>query len=138
MRYLVDANVLSEPTKPHPNSTAVEWLRLYEAELAMSPIVLGELHFGILLLPSGQKRTRLLRWFVEGAARLPVLDFDAATADVWAKLLSRLRKKGQAIPIKDSLIAATAQQHGLSVATRNVVDFKNAGVEVVDPFEEGR
>jgi predicted nucleic acid-binding protein len=52
----------------------------------------------------------------------------------WAELLARLRTTGKAMPIKDSLIAATAAVHGLAVATRNRADFANAGVRIVDPF----
>ncbi len=134
MKYLVDANVLSEPTKPRPDPAAVQWLRDHEPDLAVSPIVLGELHYGILLLPAGRKRTRLLKWFEQGVQRFPTLDFDAPAADAWARLLAKLKKDGQAMPIKDSLIAASAKQHGLTVATRNTADFQHAGVKLVDPF----
>ena len=135
MKYLADTNVLSEPTKPRPNAAVIEWLRHHESELVVSPIVLGELQYGILLLPAGRRRTRLLTWFAEGAQRFPVLDFDTATADAWAQLLARLKQKGKAMPIKDSLIAAVAKKHGLVVATRNVADFKHAGIKVVNPFD---
>ena len=81
MKYLVDANVLSEPTKPRPRAAVIQWLRRNESELVISPIVLGELQYGILLLPAGRKRTRLLNWFTAGAKGFPVIDFDAATAD---------------------------------------------------------
>ena len=134
MKYLADTNVLSEPTKPHPNAAVIEWLRHHEPELVVSPIVLGELQYGILLLPAGRKRTRLLKWFAEGVQRFPTLDFDTATADTWARLLAQLKQKGKAMPIKDSLIAAVAKKHGLAVATRNVADFKHAGVKLVNPF----
>jgi predicted nucleic acid-binding protein len=96
--------------------------------------VLGELEYGILLLPPGRRRVRLEQWFISGAKRLRILDFDAPTASVWARLLARLKSKGLAMPVKDSLIAATALAHGLSVATRNVHDFRNAGVKVENPF----
>ena len=59
---------------------------------------------------------------------------DSETSLEWAELLARLRKAGKAIPIKDSLIAATAAVHGLTVATRNRADFAHAGVRVIDPF----
>jgi predicted nucleic acid-binding protein len=59
---------------------------------------------------------------------------DADTGLEWAALLARLRTSGKAMPIKDSLIAATAIVHGLAVATRNRSDFANAGVRIVDPF----
>jgi hypothetical protein len=62
------------------------------------------------------------------------LPFDLACGLRWAKLLADLRASGRAMPIKDSLIAATALAHGLVVASRNVRDFKQAAVQVLDPF----
>ncbi|WP_165233795.1 PIN domain-containing protein [Aquisphaera insulae] len=135
MTYLVDANVLSEATRQMPEATVLRWLESHEAELAVNPIILGELRYGILLLPSGRKRARLLEWFEAGAAHLPVLDLDAETARVWAALLAGLRRKGRVMPLKDSLIAATARQHDLIVATRNTADFAHAGIRLVDPFQ---
>lgn len=136
MKYLADSNVLSEPTKPRPSAAVIEWLRRHESELVVSSIVLGELQYGILLLPAGRKRTRLLQWFEKGARRFPALDFDSASADTWARLLARLKQKGKAMPMKDSMIAAIAKQHGLTMATRNVVDFQHAGVKLVNPFDD--
>lgn len=134
MRYLADANVLSEPTKSSPSSRVVDWLRDHEADIAIDPIILGELRFGILVLPRGKRRTALERWFDAGAGRLNCLPWDANTGLKWAELLAHLRKTGRTMPVKDSLIAATAIVHGLTVATRNGIDFANAGVRVVDPF----
>ena len=134
MKYLVDANILSEPTKPSPDLQVIEWLRANEREIAVDPIILGELRFGILILPKGRKRTGLERWFDAGVGRLHCLSWDADTGLKWAELLARLRKTGKAMPVKDSLIAATAAVHNLSIATRNRADFVNAGVRVVDPF----
>jgi len=136
MKFLVDANILSEPTKPQPSPAVVEWLRANEAELAVNPIVLGELEYGILLLPAGRRRTRLQHWFAEGIRRIRVLEFDTATASAWARLLARLKKSGLAMPVKDSQIAATALLHNLIVATRNVAVYRNAGVSVVNPFSD--
>jgi toxin FitB len=100
----------------------------------VDPVVLGQLRFGILILPKGRKRAALERWFDGGVMRLHCLAWDAETGLQWAELLARLRRKGRAMPIKDSLIAATAALHGLAVATRNGADFAHAGVRVVDPF----
>jgi toxin FitB len=135
IKYLVDADVLSEATKPQPNPLVLEWLTRSADQLAISPIVLGELHYGILLLPAGRKQERLLSWFSHALNYLPVLDFDVGTGSVWAKLLSELRRKGRSMPVKDSLIAATARQHRLIIATRNTKDFSDAGVQLVNPFE---
>ncbi|MCG3149809.1 MAG: Toxin FitB [Verrucomicrobiae bacterium] len=134
MTYLVDANVLSEPTKPVPEPTVVEWLRRHEREIAIDPIILGEIRFGIHLLPSGKRRQQLDRWFREGVTRIACVPWDAACGLRWAQLLADLRRQGQAMPIKDSLIAATALVHGFTVVTRNEADFKKAGVKVVNPF----
>lgn len=134
MKYLVDANVLSEPTKPSPNSRVVDWLQTHESDIAVDPVILGELRFGILILPQGKKRMALERWFNEGAGHLHCLPWDVETGLKWAELLARLRKTGTAMPIKDSFIAATAIVYGLAVVTRNRVDFAKAGVRVIDPF----
>ena len=100
MKYLVDANVLSEPTKPAPDPRVVNWLLAKERELAVNPIILGELEYGILLLPAGRRRNRLELWFSAGVQRLRILDFDAATASEWARLLARLKKKVMPCPSK--------------------------------------
>jgi predicted nucleic acid-binding protein len=134
MKYLVDANVLSEATRPRPAAQVIKWMRRHEADLVVTPIVLGEIEYGIRLMPAGRKRTQLLKWFAEGVQRLRVLDLDAGTATTWAMLLSRLKQQGRAMPVKDSLIAASAIQHRLAIATRNRHDFENAGVQLVDPF----
>jgi predicted nucleic acid-binding protein len=135
VKFLVDANVLSEPTKPKPAERVVDWLRKNDDQLAVSPIILGELEYGILLLPAGRRRTRLIAWFHRGVGHMNVLDLDAATASEWAELLAELKREGRAMPIKDSLIAATARQHRLTLATRNVTDYRHTGIPVVNPFD---
>ena len=134
MTYLVDANVLSEATRPTPDARAVGWLRRNEREIAVDPIILGEIRFGILLLPRGRRRQRLERWFDDGVSRLTCLPWDASVGLRWAKLLADLRTGGRSMPVKDSLIAATALAHGLVVVTRNRRDSESAGVRLVDPF----
>ena len=97
-------------------------------------MILGEIRFGILLLPRGKRRRRLEGWFDEGIARIQCLPWDASVGLRWAELLADLRTAGRAMPVKDSFIAATALAHGLTVATRNRRDFAAAKVPVVDPF----
>ena len=81
MNFLVDANVLSEATKPLPNAAVVAWLRRNESRLAVNAIVLGEIRFGILLLPAGKRRDRLQQWFEEVVARNR-RDFELAGIEV--------------------------------------------------------
>jgi len=87
VKYLVDASVLSEPTKPAPDPRVVDWLRIHKPDIAIDPVIFGELRFGILILPHGKKAMALELWFDRG--------------------VGRLRKTGKAMPIKDSFIAAT-------------------------------
>ncbi len=134
MKYLVDANVLSEVTRPEPAPEVVAWLSRHEADLAVDPIILGELEFGILKLPPGRRRAALERWFAQTFGGITCLPFTAQTAQRWARLLSELRRRGAAMPIKDSLIASTALLHGLVLVTHNTRDFRRAGVKLLDPF----
>lgn len=117
-----------------PNIRVVDWLRQNERDIAVDPIILGEVRFGILLLQKGRRRTKLEQWFDAGVQRLHCLPWETETGLTWAALLARLRASGRAMPIKDSLIAATALAHDLTVVTRNRADFENAGLSIIDPF----
>jgi predicted nucleic acid-binding protein len=132
--YLVDANVLSEPTKPAPEAKVVEWLARHEHELFVDSIILGELLVGILALPPGRRRVRLETWFEKLGQTIECLPWDAAVSARWARLVLALRRQGQAMPLLDGMIAATALEHRLVVVTRNVRDFEKAGVGVINPF----
>ena len=134
MTFLVDANVLCEPTKPAPNPRVVEWLTANEGSIAVDAVILGEVYAGILALPNGRRRQRLERWFEEVVRTLDCLPWDGVVGLRWARLVIDLRKRGAPLPVLDSLIAATALAHGLTVATRNQRDFEKTGVLVVNPF----
>jgi len=132
--FLVDTNVLSEATKRSADESVVSWLRSHRDELVVNPIVLGEIRTGILILPQSKKRQRLLDWYTTTVERIAILAFDSNSGLIWAELNAELWSKGRNMPIKDSLIAATARQHDLTIATRNINDYRHAGVKLVDPF----
>jgi toxin FitB len=111
MKWLVDANVLSEATRREPDPRVIAWLTDNEPEITVDPIVLGEIRFGILLLPRGARRKRLERWFDDGVRHLQCVAWDAQTGLQWAQLLASLRAR----------------------VTLNVRDFESAGLTIVDP-----
>jgi predicted nucleic acid-binding protein len=133
VKYLVDANVLSEATKPNPDPRVVAWLRRNERSIVVDPVILGEIRFGILLLARGGRRAQLESWFEQGIRRIECLPWDSAVGIRWAQLLANLRHGGRPMSIKDSLIAATALAHDLALATLNQRDFKPAKVQLADP-----
>jgi predicted nucleic acid-binding protein len=134
VKHLVDANVLSEATKPEPDPRVVEWLRANERSLVVDPVVLGEVRFGILLLDPGARRNELERWFDQGVSRIQCLPWNQAVGLRWTQLLADLRRRGRPMSIKDSLIAASALAHDLALATLNRRDFEPAQVKLVDPL----
>jgi predicted nucleic acid-binding protein len=139
VNFLLDTNVVSEPTKPQPNAQVLNWHRAQPAEVMfISVLTLGELRRGVLMLGEGARRRTLLRWleneiepFFEGR----ILNVDDTIIRSWADLQNRCRRQGCLLPVMDSLLAATALAHGLTVATRNTVDFAAAGVPVLNPWE---
>ena len=135
MTYLTDANIVSELTKPQPDAKVVRWFRDNEQVLVVDSIILGEIRFGILMLPKGKKRQQLDAWFDRVVVKMTCLPWDATTSLRWARLVADLRRKGLSMPIKDSMIAATALTNALTMVTRNRQDFQKAGLRLVNPFD---
>ena len=135
MTYLVDANVLSEPTRPRPLARVVQWLRA-TARDRRGPDHTGRDTFRNSSDGGRRRRRQLERWFTQGIEKIHCLPWQATTGLRWAKLLAELRAAGQSMPIKDSWIASTALENGLTLVTRNQRDFMKAGVKILDPFGE--
>jgi predicted nucleic acid-binding protein len=135
MVFLADSNVISEPTKPTPDPKVDDWLERNESRIVVDSIILGEVRFGVLRLPHGRKRQDLERWFGDVVVNIACISWDSKIAVRWAALLVDLHRAGYSMPFKDSMIAATALTHNLTVATRNVRDFSRAGLRVLNPFE---
>jgi len=135
MIYLVDANVLSEPTKQAADPRVVAWLAANESNLIVDSIIIGELRIGILALPRGRKRDRLQQWYDSVVETIDCLPWDVTISQRWAALVVELKRKGETVPLLDGMIAATALQHDLTVATRNTRDFQKTGVKTFNPFE---
>ena len=136
--FLVDTNVISEFTKPLPDSRIIHWLDAADPNsLFVSVVTFGEIRLGIEDLPTGKRRTALEEWVQHG---LPswfdshLLPVTKAVADCWGRITIAAKKQGFQLATADGLIAATAVEHGLIVVTRNVSDFSTCGIAIVNPW----
>lgn len=135
MSFLLDTNVVSEIARPRPDRAVLAWFdSVANVQLYLSVLSLGEIRKGVDRLPAGARRARLTTW-LEG--ELPawfgsrLLPIGGAVADRWGRLLAASERSRPAI---DSLLAATALVHSLTLVTRNVADFDVPGLAVVDPW----
>jgi len=139
VNYLLDTCVLSEFTRRKPEEKVIRWVdRIDEEKIFISVITLGEIQRGAERLPESARKTELLVWMNTALSeRLAgrMLPLDASTMLLWGSLTARLERLGQPLPVMDSLIAATALQHSLIIATRNLADFSITGVQVINPWE---
>ncbi len=131
--YLLDTNVVSELRKPRPHGAVVAWLQsVADADLYLSAVTLGEIQSGIELTrkQDAAKAAEIEAWADMVTNAYNVLPMDANTFRVWARLLHR---KSDTL-VEDAMIAATATVHSLTVVTRNVRDFSEFGVKLLNPF----
>ncbi|MDX2093015.1 MAG: type II toxin-antitoxin system VapC family toxin [Kofleriaceae bacterium] len=131
MSVLTDTNVISELARPRPHPSVVRWVQT-QRMLAVSVITVEEIHFGL----TAKQNARVQQWFerfFEDHCR--VVDVSAQIARHAGILRAQHSTRGRVRSQADMLIAATAAQHGLAVATRNTRDFDDCGVSVVNPFE---
>ena len=131
--YLLDTNVVSELRKPRPHGGVLAWLQTVDDRaLHLSAVTLGEIQAGIELTREQDpaKAEEIEAWADNVAAAWNVLPMDAAAFRAWAKLMHR---RSDTL-VEDAMIAATARVHGLQVVTRNVRDFKDFDVEVLNPY----
>jgi toxin FitB len=135
MTFLVDVNVLCEPTKQSPSPKVIEWLLSHRSELVVDPIIMGEIWEGIMRLPEGRRKQNLAAWYGQSQTSLICLPWTIEIGVVWGQLSCEVTQKGFTIAAEDTMIAATAKHHHLTVATRNADDFIRCGVPVVNPFE---
>jgi toxin FitB len=136
---ILDTNVVSELMKPSPDARVVSWVSNQPAaSLFITAITEAELRYGIGILSKGQRRaalaTALDALLAEDFAER-ILPFDSPATVAYAQLASERRRLGHPISQFDAQIAAIASSHGTPLATRNVVDFENCGITIINPWK---
>jgi predicted nucleic acid-binding protein len=136
---LLDTSVISELVKKAPHPPVLKWVGdQNEDSLYLSVVTIGELEKGIARLPVSPRRSRLQTWVRRDLADRfgdRVLPIDIRIAARWGVLTGEAEKRGRPLPVIDSLIAATALEHGFSIVTRNVNDFERCGVACLNPWD---
>jgi len=136
--YLLDTCVVSELMRPAPNTGLKNWVwQTPEQETWLSVVTLGELQRGIERLPTTPRRLALEQWLANDIIQRfsgRMLSLDAAVMLTWGTLYARLESAGRKLPSIDSLLAASALHHGLTLVTRNVTDFEAAGIPLLNPW----
>jgi toxin FitB len=137
--FLIDTNVLSEYNRPGgPNAGVKRWLETTVRELQhVSVITLAEIQKGIELLDEGKRRAQLEQWLAQDLETWfsgRVLYVDRQVSRRWASLVAQGVRRGRPLPTVDSLIAATALGHDLTIVTRNVRDFEGTGAATLNPW----
>lgn len=135
---VLDTNVVSEPLKPAPAQSVLDWLDRQAPEtLYLTAVSLAELLAGIELLPQGRRRVELERAFTRQILPLfegRILSFDAKAAEAFGMVRAGAQAVGNTIGFADGSIAAIAAAQGFALATRNVRDFRGSGVELINPW----
>jgi tRNA(fMet)-specific endonuclease VapC len=131
-RYLLDANVLSEPLRPSPDPGVMERLVRHENEIVTAAPVWHELVFGARRLPPSRKRRAIERYLEQVVrATLQILPYDAAAAAWHAAERARLVAVGRTPAFVDGQIAAITRTNGLVLVSANLSDFREfAGLRV--------
>lgn len=136
---LIDTNIVSAIMAPAPVNAVVDWLNTHDTMLLyLSTITIAEIGYGLRVLPNG-KRKKLLaerfKAFVAKGFEQRVLSFDAPAAYQYAEVMGHRKEIGRPLSIADGQIASIALVNDFAVATRNIRDFEDCGVKLINPFE---
>ncbi len=137
MNYLLDTCFISELRKPKPKQSVMDWFEsVDEHGLYISALTIGELRYGIALLPDNTKKKDLETWLrsIEDSFAELIIPVDAEVAKKWGAMRASAQAKGYNISVVDGLLAATCSTHRLTLVTRNEKDFTATGIEILNPW----
>lgn len=138
MKYVLDTCVISELIKSQPDPKCAKWIKSHDPlSYFISVLTVGEIRKGISKMITSKKRQQLEEWFA--TEFLPyfksrILPIDENVATAWGDLLAASENSGKPLPTIDSLIGATASAHNLTLVTRNVKDFSQLNLEIINPW----
>lgn len=139
MNYLLDTCVISELAKSRPNQAVVDWvIRQDASRFFISSLTLGEIQKGISKLPASAKKDELQAWLERDVRERffsQTIAIGANEALQWGEVQAIAETQGKPMPMVDSLIAATALFHGMTLVTRNARDMEASGVALFNPWE---
>jgi predicted nucleic acid-binding protein len=139
---VVDTNVVSEFMVSPPAQSVLEWLNAQDAaDLYLTTISIAEISFGLHVMPDGHRRRQLsdrFEQFLGAAFASRILPFDEDAARAYGEIRGHRREFGRPISAFDGQIAAIARKRGFAIATRNVRDFEDCGLELINPFSPAR
>lgn len=140
MAFLLDTNVISETVRPKPEPRVLEWLEDQSPEeLYLSAMTIGELMRGACKVKEKARRDRLTTWIEEDLRRqfeTRLLPFNDSSARIWGELMGNGDRAGKTPSAFDAQIAAIAMDRGLVLVTRNVTDFNNFELEILNPWDK--
>jgi predicted nucleic acid-binding protein len=136
---VLDTNVLSELLRPKPDNNVMAWIAQQpRTALFTTTITRGEIGYGVQLLSAGRRRqalkTAIGAIFNEDLAG-QILSFDSDSADLYAEIAASRKRSGKPISQFDAMIAAVTRSRGACLATRNVKDFGDCGIELINPWK---
>ena len=134
---ILDTNVVSEILRLQPDASVLRWMMAHTHEVGITAITVAELSLGVEILPEGQRKTRLQQKLGALFAdyRTSVIEFDREAAQANGVLIAKRRSSGRPLATEDAMIAATCLVHGMSLATRNIKDFDDLGLALINPWE---
>jgi predicted nucleic acid-binding protein len=139
MSYLLDTNVVSETERKHPNRNVLKWLGETDPGITyLSGLTIGEIKKGVSKLASGKRKAHIQNWLEDirkqfGSRILPLTE---QTFLIWGKMMGDFEQKGIVRPALDSFLEATALEHDLILVTRNVRNFQDSSVTILNPWDE--